>query len=90
MEKKQTFEDFFRYKNPYYEFLLSRMRCAFDVKEVKFGFECGVGIENWQDLQVGDQLEAFEYVEVARKLGKTIAEEQAEAKAESEAGGTQE
>ncbi|MBQ4235633.1 MAG: translation initiation factor IF-2 [Treponema sp.] len=61
-----------------------------DVKEVKFGFECGVGIENWQDLQVGDQLEAFEYVEVARKLGKTIAEEQAEAKAESEAGGTQE
>lgn len=36
MEKKQTFEDFFRYKNPNYEFLLSRMRCAFDVKEVTF------------------------------------------------------
>ena len=54
-----------------------------DVKEVKFGFECGVGIENWQDLQVGDQLEVFEYVEVARKLGKTLAEEQSEAEAEA-------
>ncbi len=52
-----------------------------DVKEIKFGFECGLGIENWQDLQVGDQLEAFEYVEVARKLGKTLAEEKAEMEA---------
>ena len=48
-----------------------------DVKEVREGFECGVGIENWQDIQVGDQIEAFEYVEVARKLGETLAEEQA-------------
>ncbi len=54
-----------------------------DVKEVKLGFECGVGIENWQDLQVGDQLEAFEYVEVARKLGQTLAEEKAEAEAKA-------
>src|SRR5574344_723112 len=50
-----------------------------DAKEVKAGFECGVGIENWQDLQVGDQLEAFEYVEVARKLGDTLVDEKAEA-----------
>jgi translation initiation factor IF-2 len=50
-----------------------------DVKEIKEGFECGIGVENWQDLQIGDQLEAFEVVEVRRKLGKTLAEEQAEA-----------
>ena len=49
-----------------------------DAKEVKYGYECGVGIENWQDLQVGDQLEVFEFVQVARKLGQTLAEEKAE------------
>ena len=40
-----------------------------DVKEVNTGHECGIGIDSWQDIQVGDQLEIFEYVEVARKLG---------------------
>ena len=40
-----------------------------DVKEVNIGYECGIGIDSWQDIQVGDQLEIFEYVEVARKLG---------------------
>ncbi len=49
-----------------------------DVKEVKEGFECGIGIENWHDLIVGDQLEMFEVIEVKRHLGKTLAEEQAE------------
>ncbi len=49
-----------------------------DAKEVSAGYECGVGLENWQDIQVGDRLEVFEFVEVARKLGKTLAEEQAE------------
>ncbi|MGI5172540.1 translation initiation factor IF-2 [Treponema sp. OMZ 840] len=39
-----------------------------DAKEIKSGFECGVGIDQWQDIKVGDQLEVFEYVEVARKL----------------------
>ncbi len=50
-----------------------------DAKEVREGFECGVGLENWQDIQVGDQLEAFEYVEVARKLGEALVDERAEA-----------
>ncbi|WP_407400348.1 translation initiation factor IF-2 [Treponema sp.] len=50
-----------------------------DAKEVKDGFECGIGLENWQDIQVGDQIEAFEIIEVKRSLGKTLAEEQAEA-----------
>ena len=39
-----------------------------DVKEVLTGYECGIGIDSWQDIQVGDQLEVFEFVEVARKL----------------------
>ncbi|MCI1208605.1 MAG: translation initiation factor IF-2 [Treponema sp.] len=50
-----------------------------DAKEVKTGFECGVGLENWQDIQVGDQLEAFEYVEVKRKLGEALVDQKAEA-----------
>jgi len=40
-----------------------------DVKEVATNYECGIGIENFQDLQVGDSLEAYEIVEVAKKLG---------------------
>lgn len=39
-----------------------------DVKEVKGGFECGVSLKNFNDIQVGDQLEAFDIVEVARTL----------------------
>jgi translation initiation factor IF-2 len=31
-----------------------------DVKEVKSGFECGIGVENFNDLKVGDILEAYE------------------------------
>ena len=50
-----------------------------DAKEVRSGFECGIGLENWQDIQVGDQLEVVEYVEVARKLGETLVDEKAEA-----------
>lgn len=50
-----------------------------DAKEVSVGYECGIGLENWQDIQIGDKLEVFEIVEVAKKLGKSIAEENAEA-----------
>lgn len=39
-----------------------------DVKEVKAGFECGLNIENFNDIKVGDIIEGFEEVEVARKL----------------------
>ncbi|NTV95302.1 MAG: translation initiation factor IF-2 [Thiobacillus sp.] len=39
-----------------------------DVKEVKGGFECGLSLKNFNDLQEGDQLECFEVVEVARTL----------------------
>ena len=39
-----------------------------DVKEVKSGFECGLSLKNFNDIQVGDQLEVFEVQEVARTL----------------------
>jgi translation initiation factor IF-2 len=39
-----------------------------DVKEVKGGFECGLNLKNFNDIQEGDQLECFEVVEVARTL----------------------
>jgi len=39
-----------------------------DVREVKGGFECGLSVRGLSDLKVGDQLEAFEVVEVARTL----------------------
>ena len=52
-----------------------------DAKEVAAGYECGVGIEDWQDIQVGDTLEAFELIKVARKLGDSLAEEAAAADA---------
>ncbi|MBQ0166154.1 MAG: translation initiation factor IF-2 [Treponema sp.] len=52
-----------------------------DAKEVTYGYECGVGIEDWHDIQVGDQFEVIEMVEVARKLGETLIEEQAKKEA---------
>ncbi len=39
-----------------------------DAKEVAEGYECGIGIENFDDLQVGDIFEVFEVKEIARKL----------------------
>jgi translation initiation factor IF-2 len=39
-----------------------------DAREVKSGFECGLSLKNYDDLKVGDQLEAYEVVEVARTL----------------------
>lgn len=39
-----------------------------DVKEVKSNFECGLSLKNYNDIEVGDILEVFEVVEVARTL----------------------
>jgi translation initiation factor IF-2 len=39
-----------------------------DVKEVKAGFECGLTLRNFNEIEQGDQLEVFEIVEVARAL----------------------
>ena len=40
-----------------------------DAKEVASGYECGIGIENYNDVKVGDMMEAFVKKEIARELG---------------------
>ena len=39
-----------------------------DVKEVREGFECGIGVENFNDIKVGDVLECYKKEQVARTL----------------------
>jgi translation initiation factor IF-2 len=39
-----------------------------DVKEVSAGYECGLNIDRFNDIKVGDIIEAFETIEIARKL----------------------
>ncbi|MEC7386364.1 MAG: EF-Tu/IF-2/RF-3 family GTPase, partial [Gemmatimonadota bacterium] len=39
-----------------------------DVKEVREGFECGIGIKNFNDVKVGDFIECYTVEEVARTL----------------------
>jgi translation initiation factor IF-2 len=46
--------------------MTSLRRFKDDVKEVREGFECGIGLARFQDVKEGDMLEAYETVEVAR------------------------
>ena len=48
--------------------LLSLKRFKDDVKEVASGFECGIQVENYNDLKVGDVIEPFEVQETKRTL----------------------
>ncbi|HZW77348.1 MAG TPA: translation initiation factor IF-2 [Flavobacteriaceae bacterium] len=48
--------------------LLSLKRFKDDVKEVAKGYDCGLQIKNYNDLQIGDQIEAFQEVEVKKTL----------------------
>ena len=48
--------------------LESLRRFKDDVKEVKSGTECGIGVLNYTDVQPGDQIEVFERIERARSL----------------------
>ena len=48
--------------------LESLRRFKDDVNEVRSGTECGIGVKNYNDVQVGDQIECYERVEVARTL----------------------
>ncbi len=57
--------------------IASLKRFKDDAKEVLKGFECGIGLVDWQDIKVGDTLEIIDTVEVARKLGDSIAQEKA-------------
>lgn len=48
--------------------LESLRRFKDDVGEVRAGTECGIGVKNYQDVRVGDQIECFSRVEVARAI----------------------
>ena len=48
--------------------LESLRRFKDDVQEVRNGMECGIGVKNYNDVKVGDQIEVFEVVEVQRSL----------------------
>ncbi len=48
--------------------LASLKRFKDDVREVREGFECGIGIENFNDVKVGDLIESYRIEEIARSL----------------------
>ena len=48
--------------------LASLKRFKDDVKEVVSGQDCGLNIENYNDIKVGDIVEAYEVIEIKRKL----------------------
>ena len=48
--------------------LASLKRFKDDVKEVLAGYDCGMGVLNFNDLKVGDQIESYEIVENKRTL----------------------
>lgn len=48
--------------------LESLRRFKDDVSEVRNGMECGIGVKNYNDVKVGDQIEVFEVVEIKREI----------------------
>jgi translation initiation factor IF-2 len=48
--------------------LESLRRFKDNVNEVRQGMECGIGVKNYNDVKVGDQIEVFDTVEVQRTL----------------------
>ena len=48
--------------------LSSLKRFKEDVKEVASGFECGITLDDFKDIQVGDTLETYKIIETARTL----------------------
>jgi translation initiation factor IF-2 len=54
--------------------LASLKRFKDDVKEVRAGYECGMSVENFNDVKVGDILEAFRVEQIARTLDGGVAQ----------------
>jgi translation initiation factor IF-2 len=48
--------------------LSSLKRFKEDVREVQTGYECGIGVENFNDIKVGDVIEAYDVEKLATKL----------------------
>jgi translation initiation factor IF-2 len=53
--------------------ITSLRRFKDDAREVQSGYECGIGLDNFQDLKVGDVIEAYEMEQVVRRLGPAMA-----------------
>jgi translation initiation factor IF-2 len=54
--------------------IASLRRFKDDVREVREGFECGIGVENFNDIKVGDVIESYRTEEVARTLDDAAAQ----------------
>ena len=48
--------------------LESLRRFKDDAKEVQSGTECGIGVKNYNDVKIGDQIECYERQEIARTI----------------------
>jgi translation initiation factor IF-2 len=48
--------------------LESLRRFKDEASEVRNGVECGIGVKDYNDIKVGDQIEVYEITEIARKL----------------------
>jgi translation initiation factor IF-2 len=55
--------------------IASLKRFKEDAKEVTSGYECGIGLEHFEDIEIGDILECFELKQVAAKLDMAIKDE---------------
>ena len=53
--------------------IVSLRRFKDDAREVQSGYECGIGLDNFQDVKVGDVIEAYEMEQVLRRLGAATA-----------------
>lgn len=51
--------------------IASLRRFKDDAREVVAGYECGIGLDNYQDVKVGDVIEVYEMEQVVRRLGST-------------------
>jgi len=60
--------------------IASLRRFKDDVKEVQTGYECGIGLEKFNDIKVGDIIEAYEMKEVAPELTTSIEQKNEEHK----------
>jgi translation initiation factor IF-2 len=58
--------------------IISLRRFKDDAREVQSGYECGIGLDNFQDVKVGDAIEAYEMEQVVRRLGPATARAAAE------------
>jgi len=59
--------------------IASLRRFKDDAREVAAGYECGIGLEGFDDIHIGDQFEVIEIIEVARKLSSNTGVESGDA-----------